>query len=244
MSEVFLPRVHLPSDKLLEHLVRGGKLPSDIALRSYWLPSNRRDEALEQDVLAALGIGDRSDEYDFYLGPEARSPDVVFIPYSAVTVKKVIEPSSEDWLSFYDLKKVMWPYSTGVSPLESKVRGAAYRLWATVVNHMSPEHGAQLEEIRMTPAEPATRAYSGRKEDRYRERLQRMIVKDASLFSLVEISPDSFNVPIASVRVGKMTFNALELILADNHPQEYDNVYRTWSEAVLERDLEMNAPMV
>lgn len=186
-------------DAVMERLIADGTLPVDFDFRALALPADERDTVVQQDLFAALGLGQPSGK-DYLYGD---LPDCAPIPPIA-PMRSLLSKLDVDYHIVYDLNDLA--HDSDISPRVPKSS------WLQYIHHLDPKLYQNLI---------AARDHDGRvvpdkiEMDRRRVlfRMSRVAIRDSALLGI-------YHLPAGALPGhGPVARDLLHMLLLDNHPQ-------------------------
>lgn len=227
--------IHPTEARLPESFVRSlfdaRLLPADFAFRTHWLPAALFDrgayskqpsasEVVTQDILSRTGHMPPTKLYDMYLGPTAVPPACIRISHR-YDLRAITATSDKNWHMYTEYKHVLE---------DSRVRYAekiSHRTWLQLILASSHHNGTTLSWLeKANPGDLYKDTHDGVD---MRRNIARTIIQDEELMYLAD-APHV--VPDTTVRIKKLSFNALHILLASKHPAEYGEELQAWRQAV------------
>lgn len=231
LLDKFVPLEYVGLDsELVENLVLAGKLPVDIAFRSQRLPyemiasdgnSTYQSWVVEKDVLAATGYTSPSEFYDQYLAEDAVTPPCVTVR-EKYDLRRLIASSDDDWHMYADYRTILIN-SDVPHPLPH-----AKRSWHTLILTALRHTDSSLDWVENYDFDDVYKR--NRTGNALSHNIASTVLRDEVLLEIAAESAGTDRLAHDSIIVGGKPFSALELLLADNHPDSYGETYATWQE--------------
>ncbi|MBP7760451.1 hypothetical protein KA093_01505 [Candidatus Saccharibacteria bacterium] len=234
-QQVGVPHAPLPTfpdAEVVAWLIQHGKIPADMAFRARWLPDDVRYDAVDQDVLAALGIGPPSQWAPQYLAPDAPNPGVVYVGEHRLT--QIMQSVTGDWHQINAFRQAVVGHEKlqlYYTERDNQSRRRAYRYWGRLAMALSPDLTARLLVPIFHPPDYQRINARATHEDFIRK-VTRLVIDDATLLRLYDEQADlESGDPRKLPDVGPECLRALRIVLFDNHPDR-DDFKKEWEKWV------------
>lgn len=241
-SEQFVhPTLARLPEPFVRSLVAADLLPADVAFRSQWLPQEIgvgndkiifNSDVLQQDILSTTGHIDPTEYYGSYLDPKAKPPACVTIrhPYK---LRETVATSDTDWHLYGSYRSIL--AESGVRNVDAKARTSWHNLILTCLRNS----GDTLDWAEKS--NPLTISKKSHEGDWLRRQVATTVLRDDALLALADrLGHDTQDL---NIRVNNKQFNALHVLLADNHPNQFMAKYADWHEATDDYNLAAIASM-
>lgn len=201
-ANIYTPAKFHLDDLVLDELVQTGKLPRDILFRLQGVNEDDREAALEAAVLNAM----RGHEPPSFV--TAPYPDAVWVPFDHETrLSSHLSKVDADYHALPSYRKI----AVSVDLQEWRAEQA----WHRFVCEVRPELAEQ-----MTAFAEDRRKGSGAKQ-LYRSALYWTVIKDEALLDVYEATKEREELRKV---LGQKAVSALGYMLAQNHPELFDEV--------------------